>query len=65
MIETILDVISGLPKLGKSVILIEHNLDAVTQVCDRVIFMDVGAKISEGTPEQVRNDPRVIEAYVG
>ena len=51
--------------LAKSVILIEHNLDAVMQVCDRVIFMDAGAKISEGTPEQVRNDPRVIEAYVG
>ena len=65
MIEIILDVIQGLPKLGKSVILIEHNLDAVMQVCDRVIFMDVGAKISEGTPDQVRNDPRVIEAYIG
>jgi ABC-type branched-subunit amino acid transport system ATPase component len=64
MIETILDVIQGLPKLGKSVILIEHNLDAVMQVCDRVIFMDVGAKVSEGSPEQVRNDPRVIEAYI-
>lgn len=46
--------------LGKSVILIEHNLDAVMQVCDRVIFMDGGAKISEGKPEQVRNDPRLM-----
>jgi len=44
--------------LGKSVMLIEHNLDAVMQVCDRVIFMDAGAKISEGKPEKVRNDPR-------
>ena len=34
------------------------------QVCDRVIFMDAGRKISEGTPEQVRNDPRVMEAYI-
>ena len=65
MIETILEMIQSLPKLGKSVILIEHNMDAVMQVCDRVIFMDAGAKVSEGTPEQVRNDPRVIEAYVG
>ena len=64
MIETILEVIMGLPKLGKSVILIEHNLDAVMQVCNRVIFMDAGIKISEGTPEEVHNDPKVIEAYI-
>ena len=64
MIETILEMIQSLPKLGKSVLLIEHNLDAVMQVCDRVIFMDAGVKVSEGTPEEVRNDPKVIEAYI-
>lgn len=64
MIERILGVIHGLPKQGKSVMLIEHNLDAVMQVCSRVVFMDAGAKISEGTPQQVRDDPRVIEAYI-
>jgi ABC-type branched-subunit amino acid transport system ATPase component len=64
MIEKILNVIRGLPGQGKSVMLIEHNLDAVMQVCNRVVFMDAGAKISEGTPQQVRDDPRVIEAYI-
>ncbi|MBN2131475.1 MAG: ABC transporter ATP-binding protein [Sedimentisphaerales bacterium] len=64
MIEKILGVIQDLPKQGKSVMLIEHNLDAVMQVCGRVVFMDAGAKISEGTPQQVRDDPRVIEAYI-
>ena len=64
MIDRILEVIRGLPKQGKSVMLIEHNLDAVMQVCSRVVFMDAGAKISEGTPQQVRDDPRVIEAYI-
>ncbi len=64
MNEAILATIRGLPSKDKSVILIEHNLDAVMQVCDRVIFMDTGTKVSEGTPEEVRNDPRVIEAYI-
>lgn len=64
MIDRILETIRGLPAKGKSVVLIEHNLDAVMQVCDRVIFMDAGAKVSEGTPDEVRNDPRVIEAYI-
>jgi len=63
-IDQILRIIRSLPEQGKSVILIEHNLDAVMQVCDRVIFMDAGRKVSEGTPEEVRNDPRVIEAYI-
>jgi ABC-type branched-subunit amino acid transport system ATPase component len=64
MIDRILRIISALPDKGKSVLLIEHNLDAVTQVCNRLIFMDAGANISEGTPEEVRNDPKVIKAYV-
>jgi ABC-type branched-subunit amino acid transport system ATPase component len=64
MIEKILGIIRNLPPKGKSIILIEHNLDAVMQVCDRVIFMDAGTKVSEGLPDEVRNDPRVIEAYV-
>ena len=64
MTERILTTICGLPANGKTVILIEHNLDAVMQVCDHVIFMDAGVKISEGMPDEVKNDPRVIEAYI-
>lgn len=64
MIDRILSIIRTVPGKGKSVILIEHNMDAVMQICDRVIFMDAGVKVSEGTPEEVRSDPRVIEAYI-
>jgi len=64
MIERILGIIRELPAKGKSVILIEHNIDAVMQVCDRVVFMDAGERICEGTPQEVRNNPKVIEAYL-
>lgn len=64
MIEKIVRIILNLPSKGKSVILIEHNIDAVTRVCNRVIFMDTGAKVSEGMPDEVRNDPKVIKAYI-
>ena len=64
MIEKILSIIRDLPKQGKSVVIIEHNLEAVMQVCERVIFMDAGEKICEGTPQEVYNDPRVIETYL-
>lgn len=64
MTEKVLAAIQMLRQQGKSVIFIEHDLEAVTQVCPHVIFMDAGMKVSEGTPEEVRNDPRVIEAYI-
>ncbi len=56
--------IRKLPEQGVTVILIEHNMDAIMRVCDNLVFMDQGKKIVEGEPEMVRNDPAVIEAYL-
>jgi len=49
---------------GKTILLIEHNMDAVMRISDRVIVMDEGRIIADGTPECVRESPVVIEAYL-
>jgi branched-chain amino acid transport system ATP-binding protein len=50
---------------GMTMAIIEHKLDVVNRVSDRVVVFDQGMKLSEGSAEAVRHDPRVIEAYLG
>jgi len=64
IVNIILETIYKLPEMGVTVILIEHNMDAVMQICDHLVFMDQGIKIVEGVPETIRNDPVVIESYL-
>ena len=51
--------------LGVTVLLVEHRMNLVMNVSDRVCVLDFGRKIAEGTPEQVRRDPSVIQTYLG
>jgi branched-chain amino acid transport system ATP-binding protein len=50
---------------GTTVVLVEHNMRLVMEVSDRVLVLDGGAKLVEGTPAEVSRDARVIEAYLG
>jgi branched-chain amino acid transport system ATP-binding protein len=55
----------GIKATGTSILLIEHDMSVVMQISDHVVVLEYGRKISDGNPQSVRTDPRVIAAYLG
>jgi ABC-type branched-subunit amino acid transport system ATPase component len=65
MVRRIEDAIQEIRKAGTTLLVVEHNVDFIMAICDRVIVLEAGVKIADGNPDLIHNDERVLAAYLG
>ena len=65
MIRRIENVIRKLNAEGVTLVVVEHNVEFIMNLCSRVVVLESGAKIADGPPSLIRSDPRVLAAYLG
>jgi len=61
----VMELVKTIRSRGTTVLLVEHNMKAVMGTCERIVVLNFGQKLAEGTPSQVRASPDVIQAYLG
>jgi len=65
MRQQMMQQIKELNRQGTTIVLIEHNMDVVMNLCTRIVVLDTGEKIAEGSPQEIQNNQKVIDAYFG
>ena len=65
MLKKITNLLKELKKKGKTILFVEHNMDFVMKIADKVVVMDSGEEIAEGPPKKMQKNKRVLDAYLG
>jgi len=61
----VMDLVKTIRSRGTTILLVEHNMKAVMGTCERIVVLNFGQKLAEGTPAHVSTSPEVIQAYLG